>query len=566
MSKVMKPSNGKGSRKSSKAATPDTKNFFHAKKKDPVNQDKANNASQITPTVPHSHPSDMVIPDHLAELIPELYSFQQLVDSEKRLDHFIHLRNLHMKRMVAQWERSKLSQEFLYPHLNFPNVKFLRIFISNVSENQPWQMDTNNEADLMALENATWTMRIEGRLLDNVQANDPAREKFSSFIESIVVDFKNKENDNVPSTKFNAAPEENATEGPSDKKLNLNLPLQFSLPNGDNSTTTNTDQNNATMVEETAKKDMSSTTPKLESVKWQYDPNNPVDFDGLDIKRVGSENVECTISILRKSSPEEPFMSYSPQLTAIIGLKSGTSHDAIFSIYKYIHLNELLTNDESAFENLMGNRNNHNSNTSTSKMLDAASSQVSIVKLDTQLITLLPSSLKESSPDTMKLTDLLSLINSTHLLPLQPIEIDYTVRVDKASTYGELVLDIEVPDVNALKFNNTQRESQIGAAELNENARELEQIKPKIALQDKEITSVLSNLHESNKRYRFFKKISEDPVKALNECIASTSNALKVLSGDEGYNEDMVRRANFYKENEAMLRENIEVILSNGRM
>jgi SWI/SNF complex component SWP73 len=101
---------------------------------------------------------------------------------------------------------------------------------------------------------------------------------------------------------------------------------------------------------------------------------------------------------------------------------------------------------------------------------------------------------------------------------------------------------------------------------LNENARELEQIKPKIALQDKEITSVLSNLHESNKRYRFFKKISEDPVKALNECIASTSNALKVLSGDEGYNEDMVRRANFYKENEAMLRENIEVILSNGRM
>ena len=566
MSKVMKPSNGKGSRKSSKAATPDTKNFFHAKKKDPVNQDKANNASQITPTVPHSHPSDMVIPDHLAELIPELYSFQQLVDSEKRLDHFIHLRNLHMKRMVAQWERSKLSQEFLYPHLNFPNVKFLRIFISNVSENQPWQMDTNNEADLMALENATWTMRIEGRLLDNVQANDPAREKFSSFIESIVVDFKNKENDNVPSTKFNAAPEENATEGPSDKKLNLNLPLQFSLPNGDNSTTTNTDQNNATMGEETAKKDMSSTTPKLESVKWQYDPNNPVDFDGLDIKRVGSENVECTISILRKSSPEEPFMSYSPQLTAIIGLKCGTSHDAIFSIYKYIHLNELLTNDESAFENLMGNRNNHNSNTSTSKMLDAASSQVSIVKLDTQLITLLPSSLKESSPDTMKLTDLLSLINSTHLLPLQPIEIDYTVRVDKASTYGELVLDIEVPDVNALKFNNTQRESQIGAAELNENVRELEQIKPKIALQDKEITSVLSNLHESNKRYRFFKKISEDPVKALNECIASTSNALKVLSGDEGYNEDMVRRANFYKENEAMLRENIEVILSNGRM
>ncbi|QHS75923.1 Snf12p [Saccharomyces paradoxus] len=566
MSKVIKPSNTKGSRKSSKGATPDTKNFFHAKKKDPVNQDKSNNASQVTPAVAHFHPSDMVIPDHLAELIPELYSFQQLMDSEKRLDHFIHLRNLHMKRMVAQWDKSKQSQEFLYPHLDSPSVKYLRIFISNVSENQPWQMDTNNEPDLMALENATWTMRIEGRLLDGVQANDPAREKFSSFIESIVVDFKNKETDNMLSTRVDTAPEENAIEIPGEKKLNLNLPLQFSLPNGDGSTTSNRVQNSDMLAKETVKKDMSSTTPKLEPVKWQYDPNNPVDFDGLDIKRAGSENVECTISILRKSSPEEQFMSYSSALTAIIGLKSGTSHDAIFSIYKYIQLNELLTNDESAFENLMGNRNSHNSNTGTNKILDTISNPVPIVKLNSQLITLLPGRLKESSPDTIKLTDLLSLINNTHLLSLQPIEIDYTVRVDKASTYGELVLDIEVPDVDALKLNNAQRESQIGAAELNENVKDLEHIKTKVALQDKEITSILSNLHESNKRYRFFKKISEDPVKALNECIASTSNALKVLSGDEGYNEDMVRRANFYKENEAMLRENIEVILSNGRM
>ncbi|CAI4050431.1 hypothetical protein SKDZ_14G3420 [Saccharomyces kudriavzevii ZP591] len=565
MSKVFKPSSGKGSRKSSKGATPDTKAFIHAKKKDSVSQDKPNNGSQSTPAVPHSHPSDMVIPHHLTKLIPELYSFQQLMDSEKRLDQFIHLRNLHMKQIVAQWNNSKASQEVFYPHLDTPNVKYLRIFISNVSENQPWQLGPNNEPNLMALENASWTMRIEGRLLDGVQANDPAREKFSSFIESIVVDFKNNEDDNVPSTNVGAAPAgENNTEIPSDKKLNLSLPLQLSLPNGDSSATSNT-VSDGIMEKETVEKDISSTVPKLEVVKWQYDPNNPVDFDGLDIKRPGSENVECTISILRKSSPEEPFMSYSRELASIIGLKRGTSHDAIFSIYKYIHLNELLIDDESAFENLMTNRNHHNSNTNTNKILDAAHNQTSTVKLDSQLLTLLPSSMKEASPGTMKLIDLLALVD-THSLPLEAIKIDYTVRVDKASTYGELVLDIEVPDVNALKFNRKQRESQIGAAELNENLKDLEQVKSKIASHDKEIRLLLNNLHESNKRYRFFKKISEDPVKTLNDCIASTSNALKVLSGDEGYNEDMVRRANFYMENEAMLRENIEVILSNGRM
>ena len=319
------------------------------------------------------------------------------------------------------------------------------------------------------------------------------------------------------------------------------------------------------MAEQTVKKDMVSTTPKLEPVKWQYDPNNPVDFDGLDIKRTGSENVECTISILRKSSPEEPFMTYSPELASVIGLKRGTLHDAIFSIYKYIHLNGLLNNDESTFANLMSNRNNYNTNTSTNNVLDATHNQMSTVRLDLQLSTLLPEGLKKSSPSTMKLTDLMALIN-THLLPLEPIVIDYTVRVDKASTYGELVIDIEVPDLNAIKLNNLRRESQTGTAELNEITKDFEQIKAKIASQDKEIISTLSDLHESNKRYRFFKKISEDPVKTLKECIESTSNALKVLSGDEGYNEDMVRRASFYKENEAMLRENIEVILSNGRM
>lgn len=294
-------------------------------------------------------------------------------------------------------------------------------------------MDANSDPSLMALENASWTMRIEGRLLDTVQANDPTREKFSSFIESIVVDFKDKEDNSVPSKKEDPVPAgENTTEVPDDKRVNLSLPLQFSLPNGNNSTTSNMIQNNGAKEEETVGKDGTSTTLKLEPVKWQYDPNNPVDFDGLDIKRPGSENVECTIRILRKSSPEEPFMSYSPELARIIGLKRGTLHDAIFSIYKYIHLNELLTDDESAFETSMNIRNNHGGNTNSNRSLDAKHNQTSIVKLDFQLLTLLPSGMKESSRETMRLMDLLALINA-HLLPLEPIEINYLVRVDKAS-------------------------------------------------------------------------------------------------------------------------------------
>nr|CAI6711136.1 CMF_HP1_G0048340.mRNA.1.CDS.1 [Saccharomyces cerevisiae] len=59
------------------------------------------------------------------ELIPELYSFQQLVDSEKRLDHFIHLRNLHMKR---EWLR--MGESKTIPRVSLSSFKFSKCKIS----------------------------------------------------------------------------------------------------------------------------------------------------------------------------------------------------------------------------------------------------------------------------------------------------------------------------------------------------------------------------------------------------------------------------------------------------
>ncbi|CAI4586053.1 AIF_collapsed_G0031840.mRNA.1.CDS.1 [Saccharomyces cerevisiae] len=57
------------------------------------------------------------------------------------------------------------------------SLKFLESSFQMLSENQPWQMDTNNEADLGTGE-ATWTMRIEGRLLDEcAEANESSKRK-----------------------------------------------------------------------------------------------------------------------------------------------------------------------------------------------------------------------------------------------------------------------------------------------------------------------------------------------------------------------------------------------------
>ena len=67
-------------------------------------------------------------------------------------------------------------------------------------------------------------------------------------------------------------------------------------------------------------------------------------------------------------------------------------------------------------------------------------------------------------------------------------------------------------------------------------------------------------------KHQFYKKFAEDPANALKEYIESTSGALKVLSGDEGFLEDTVRRSQFYKENEQILEENISVLFKHERI
>lgn len=76
-----------------------------------------------------------------------------------------------------------------------------------------------------------------------------------------------------------------------------------------------------------------------------------------------------------------------------------------------------------------------------------------VVKLDEPLMKLLSrhnsySSL-ESTPTTVKLTDIPSIVER-NLEQTKPVRLNYTVRVDKASTYGEVVFDMEVPTKEAL--------------------------------------------------------------------------------------------------------------------
>ncbi|GAV53869.1 hypothetical protein ZYGR_0AK03710 [Zygosaccharomyces rouxii] len=494
-------------------------------------------ASKQTNPTPTTQPTDTYIPTHLSELVPELKSYEQLKESGKRVDVFLARKRIDLQQSVSQWNNSKSG--IITSH-NKNDVKYLRIFVSNIAENQPWQGDNND------IQNASWTMRVEGRLLDTQEVQDPTRPKFSSFLQAIAVDFKkpkdeDDEEDENSKGEGGPKPEDQDVDmdGPKNESLiGLSLPMQMpGNPNGNN------------VQEDKPKSDIA------DAVEWHFDPVNPVDFDGLDIKRNGSENVECTLTIQLKGVTGER-LEYSPDLAALIGLSQGSLHEAVYSLYKYILINGLFISGDNSLR------------TSANSSPDGTNGEKTIVKLDPSLTKLIrqrpaPGS-DEPLPTTLRLSEILKLVNA-HVSPIRSIKVDYTVRVDKASTYGDLVFDVEVPNF-AQQSKDEDEVKKEGLSLLSDFNRLTADLKPQLQELETRNATLLLQLNASAKKYQFFNELSKDPVSVLQEYIASSSNALKVLSGDEGFNEDTVRRSQFYKDNEQMLFESLGVLLSNGRM
>ncbi|CDO93126.1 unnamed protein product [Kluyveromyces dobzhanskii CBS 2104] len=448
---------------------------------------------QQSQAVPVAQPTDMYIQPYLKEIIPELDGLSKLQEAEKRIDIYLSRKKIDLHQNITQWTHSKFADP--------ANSQFVRVFISNISENQPWQ--TNDET--MELDQASWTLRIEGRLLDDGKADDPNRPKFSSFVESIAIDFK---------------PVEEEQDDETDQEMGDNTTEVFQGPDPKRQ------KNEQTVFE------------------WHADPNTSVEFDGVDVSRKGTENVNCKITIQPKGYTGE-FLQYSPELSCVIGISRGTFHEAIYSLYKYILLNDLLTNNDEA----------------TPK--DSTNGEKVLVKLDTTLIKLVSPEKLAAGIVSLKLADLPVLIKD-HVKPIPPIRLDYTVRVDQSSTFGDLVFDMEVPKISSI--NGDQNLSKNELVLLNEFNTLSTAVEPQIQELNQKTQLLQLQLNSSAKKYQFFSKLANDPVPMLQDYMESSAQALKVLSGDAGFNEDTVRRSQFYQDNDSILFENIGVLLSSGRM
>ncbi|KAI1309507.1 SWI SNF, matrix associated, actin dependent regulator of chromatin, sub d, member 1 [Mortierella claussenii] len=208
-------------------------------------------------------PNDNQISSKIEAIIPESKLYSELLDFEKKLDATIMRKRLDLQETLNKPVKIKRT---------------LRIFISNLSHDQDTPESEDDEPQLDKGPTPSWTLKIEGRLVDEVNAsaykNRQTSRKFSSFFRSVMIEL--------------------------DRDSNL-------YPNGN-------------------------------FVEWHKSANQ-ADVDGFEIKRHGDENVKVRVILHVDNSPER--FKLSPELADVLAIDMETRPGIMMALWQYIKFHQL---------------------------------------------------------------------------------------------------------------------------------------------------------------------------------------------------------------------------------
>lgn len=207
-------------------------------------------------------------------------------------------------------ERLKFGQRF----------RTLRIWISNTVEDQPWQQDglDVDAFDFSSNMDSSYRVKIEARLLDEEEEDEDSDDS----------------DDEDEATNGDAMDHDGK-----DKKKAKTPPKQYKFSHFFKAMTVDFDRNRA--------KEGSD-----QSVEWKKPavaPNaatlpNAADFDQLEFKRGGDENMNIVINFTRDETPER--FRLSPILADILDTDTATRAEAVMGIWEYIKAMGLQEDDE----------------------------------------------------------------------------------------------------------------------------------------------------------------------------------------------------------------------------
>ncbi|ODV80180.1 subunit of SWI/SNF transcription activation complex [Suhomyces tanzawaensis NRRL Y-17324] len=288
-------------------------------------------------------------------------------------------------------------------------------------------------------------------------------------------------------------------------------------------------------------------------IEWRNDTGdlsrniNSASFDGLDIKRSGIFNINTKIAILVKSHSAR--LKLSDEMSQFTGKHESTQQELIYMIWQYVLYKNLIRKTDNLTKVPAVSSSGLHDGTINQ---DADNEDLTVAQADSVLKSLL-------KVDTFKFTDLYKLLQP-HFKPRAPILIDYEVNTRKSTTLGEVVLDIpielplnlskvqkELLNFNKLAFDNLTKADGI-----------IQKLNSRIALG-------IVSLQNANLREDFYRSLSDDPVKFIEQWLESQAETLKALKSDEGYDEEIVRRAQYFEENESLIRDKIDLLLGSNR-
>ena len=351
----------------------------------------------------------------------------------------------------------------------------MRIWVSNTVEEQPWQADALDvdAFDFNTNMDSSYRVKIEGKLLDEEEEEDSDSED-DSETEGDAMDEDGKER----------------------RKKIKPQPKQYKFSHFFRSLTVDFDKSRGAGQDHT-----------IEWKKPQVAPNAPnppaaADFDLLEFKRGGDENMNITINLYRDEHPEKYHLK-SP-LCDILDVSSATRAEVVMGIWDYIKLNGLQEEDEKrSFE------------------CDDRLRQVSMFN-DFGKQGLIPWQLFNGRdkgyipyiPDAI----------APFMDPLPPIKIPYTIRVDRefhsnpTPTIYDITVHLEDPIRDALN-------SYITNPAYATSLREIAQMNDNLSL-------LVQKISMSKGKHAFFDELSKHPVEFIGKWLSSQKRDLEVIAGE----------------------------------
>ncbi|KAI8872028.1 hypothetical protein GQ42DRAFT_161614 [Ramicandelaber brevisporus] len=491
-------------------------------------QQQAQQQQHVVPTAKRRRAVDRTLPSHIGSYIPESRLYGELQAFEKRLDGLIQRKRLDFMTAMGESRTGK---------------RVLRLFISNLAQEAVYTQ-TQTEAEdgssstvSTLAQPASWTLRIEGRLLDppNVRVNRvPQPVPCSRFIHTLVVE-------------SNKQQQQQQQQQQQPEQQQQQQQQQQDGPDG----------------------------PESESkilAEWSINkqPDGAGDVHGFEIKRTVSENdinannkVIPVRIIIRLTGAVERY-KLSPKLAELLGVElmymAGTGTNV-----NNANIGNIAAGDDSGDENVMNINTGDSVNTTESitkpeliQKLKGYGGTMTLPEIINNVVEYIkfkrlldPDDASYVIPDEklgelfggvrrIALLDIHESIRK-HLLPPDPIVIDYNIHMDREYTMSRFAYDIQVDvaDFQSVQEMNLHMQKGLGSPDV---LREIQKA-------DDQLGDIVGDIHERRIRRDFMQRFSTQPALFIREWLEHQSRDLEVIVGDNRVNWMQLRDSTFYRKN-----------------